>query len=124
MSYVDHKYYTETFGGSIISAENALRSFQKASDTVDTLTYCRIVSRGLEGLTGFQQRIVKSVVCSLAEWQTENADILNSPYSSYSINGVTASWGTGAGVKKICGVFIPSHLYAELVKTGLCYAGV
>ena len=124
MSYVDHQYYTETFGGSIITADNALRSFQKASDAVDSLTYCRIVSRGLEGLTGFQQSIVKNVVCSLAEWQTENADILTSPYSSYSINGVTASWGAGTGVRKIGGVFIPSHLYAELVKTGLCYAGV
>lgn len=124
MSYVDYEYYTKTYGGSIITAVDAPKSLQKASEAVDSLTYCRIVSRGLEGLSGYQKGIVQNVVCALAEWQTENADILTSPYSSYSINGVSATWGAGTGVKKICGVFIPSHLYAELVKTGLCYAGV
>ena len=124
MSYVDYEYYAGTYGGSIITAVDAPKSLQTASEAVDSLTYCRIVSRGLEGLSGYQKGIVQNVVCALAEWQTENADILTSPYSSYSINGVSATWGAGTGVKKINGIFIPSHLYAELVKTGLCYAGV
>lgn len=124
MSYVDYQYYTETFGGSIITAESAPKTFQNASDTVDSLTYCRIVSRGLWGISDYQKGIVQNVVCALAEWQTENADILTSPYSSYSINGVTATWGTGTNIRKINGVLIPANLYAELVKTGLCYPGV
>jgi hypothetical protein len=124
MSYADYEYYTKTYGGSIITAENAPKSLQNASDAVDSLTYCRIVSRGFGAISDYQKSIVQNVVCALADWQTENADILTSPYSSYSINGVSASWAPGSGVKKINGVFIPSHLYAELVKTGLCYAGV
>lgn len=124
MSYADYEYYTETYGGSIITAENGPRTLQNASEAIDSLTYCRIVSRGLEGLSAYQKGIVQKVTCALAEWQTENADILTSPYSSYSINGVSATWNTGAAVKKINGVIIPCNLYAELVKTGLCYPGV
>jgi hypothetical protein len=54
----------------------------------------------------------------------KHADILDNPYNSYSINGVTASWGAAQGVKNINGIMIPARLYSELVKTGLCYRGV
>jgi hypothetical protein len=124
MEYVTYEYYVNTYGGSIITAENAPKSLQIASQAVDSLTYCRIASRGLDGLTAHQKGIVQWVVCALAEWQTENADIINSPYSSYSINGVSATWGTGAGVKMVNGVMVPHSIYAELQKTGLCYPGV
>lgn len=124
MSYVDYDYYVNTYGGNIITAENAPKIFQEASNTIDSLTYCRIVSQGLDGLSDFQRDIVQNVTCALAEWQTENADLIMSPYSSYSINGVSATWGTGAAIKKINGILIPYNLYAELIKTGLCYTGV
>jgi hypothetical protein len=124
MSYVDFEYYSETYGGKIITAEDAPKLLQNASNTVDTLTYCRIVSRGFAKLTEFQQGIIQRVVCALAEWQSENADILDNPYNSYSINGVAATWGKSVGVRAIHGVMIPNSLYSELVKTGLCYAGV
>lgn len=124
MSYIDYKYYTETYGGSIITASDAPKAFQTASNTIDVLTYCRIVSRGLDGLTEFQKGIVQWAACSLADWQTENADMLNSPYNSYSINGVSASWGSGSGVQNINGVVVPASVYSELKKTGLCYRGV
>jgi hypothetical protein len=124
MSYVDYEYYSTTYGGTIITAEDAPKLLQNASNTVDILTYCRIVSRGLEACTDFQKHIIQQVVCALAEWQSENADILNNPYNSYSINGVTATWGNSVGVRKINGVLIPNTIYSELIKTGLCYAGV
>lgn len=124
MSYVDYEYYSKTYGGKIITAEDAPRALQKASDTVDALTYCRIVERGVDGITPFQKGIVQRVVCALAEWQENNADLLDAPYNSYAINGVSVSVGAAKTVKQICGVMIPSGLYAELVKTGLCYRGV
>lgn len=124
MSYVDFEYYVNTYGGTVITAEKASVAFQSASDTIDALTYCRIVERGLDGLTPFQKGIVQRVACALAEWQEEHADMLDSPYSSYSINGVAASWGgSPSGVRNVGGTLIPSRLYAELVKTGLCYRG-
>ena len=124
MSYVDYSYYIDTYGGTVITAENASRAFQLASDTIDALTFCRITEGGFEALTAFQKGIIQRVVCALAEWQEENADILDNPYSSYSINGVAASWGASKNVRNIGGTMIPSRLYAELVKTGLCYRGV
>lgn len=124
MSYVDYEYYSETYGGNAITADNAPRALQKASDTVDVLTYCRIVESGVDGLTPFQKGIVQRVVCALAEWQENNADLLDAPYNSYAINGVSVSFGAAKTVRQICGVMIPSGLYAELVKSGLCYRGV
>jgi hypothetical protein len=124
MSYADYQYYTEIYGGSVITAEDAPKTLQNASDTIDVLTYCRIVSRGLEGLSEYQKGVVRKITCALAEWQMENSDLLASPYSSYSINGVTATLSESAAVRKINGVMVPSNLYAELVKTGLCYPGV
>ena len=124
MNYVDYDYYTQTYGGTAITAENAPKAFQIASKTIDTLTYCRIVERGLEGLTVFQKGVVQWVACALAEWQKENEDVLNSPYASYSINGVSATLASGANIKCINGTMIPSSIYSELVKTGLCYRGV
>lgn len=124
MSYVDYEYYSATYGGKIITATDAPKALLRASNTVDVLTFNRIVENGLEALTGFQRDIVQRVVCALADWQTENADVIDNPYSSYSINGVSASWGASQGVKCVSGVLIPSGLYAELVKTGLCYRGV
>ena len=124
MAYVDYNYYTETYGGDRIAASEATRALQTAENVVDSLTYCRICSAGLEALTAFQQEIIKWVVCAIADWQSENADILDNPCSSYSINGVAATWGKSAGVRQVNGVLIPNRIYAELVKTGLCYPGV
>lgn len=124
MSHVDYEYYINTYGGTAITAENAPRALQKASCTVDALTYRRIAERGIDGLTPFQKGIVQRVVCALAEWQEDNADLLDSPYSGYAINGVSVSVGGASNVRQICGVMIPSGLYAELAQTGLCYRGV
>ena len=124
MAYVDYDYYVKTFGGSRITAQEAPRAFQDASNVIDSLVYRRIDSSDLGGLTGFQRDIVQWVTCALADWRAENADLLTSPYSSYSINGVAATWGKSAGVRQVNGIMIPNQLYAELVKTGLCYPGV
>lgn len=124
MSYADYQFYTNTYGGSALTAQNAAVAFERASASVDALTYCRIARRGFEALTDFQKGIVQRVVCGLAEWQEENADMLNSPYQSYSINGVSANWGSSQNIKKVGDTLIPSRLYAELVKTGLCFRGV
>ena len=119
-AYTDYRYYRDIFGGEIITAEYAEKAFQTAADTIDVLTYSRISERGFDNLTDFQKNIITRVTCALAEWQTLNGDMLDNPYSSYSINGVSASLGQSPGVKVISNVQIPTRLYAELVKTGLC----
>ena len=89
MSYVDYEYYVSTYGGTVIAADKAHRAFRNASDAVDALTHCRIVERGLDGLTAFQKGIVQRVVCDLAEWQEKKLrydNYANSP--DYTLGGV------------------------------------
>lgn len=119
--YADSDYYYDTYGGDKILPEDLDRALQAASDMVDTLTFNRIAA--LEDLTDFQRGIVRKVTCSLADWAEENRDALESPYASYSINGVSVSLGSTIGVKNVSGVFVPGRLYHELCKTGLCYRG-
>jgi hypothetical protein len=124
MAFVDYEYYKNTYGGTRMTASEAPGALQAASNAIDSITYCRIGSDDLGALTGFQKKLVQEATCALAEWQIENADMLDTPYSSYSINGVAAAWGKSAGVRQINGILIPSRIYAELIKTGLCYPGV
>lgn len=94
----------------------------KAAEHIDTLTFNRIVN--FEDLTALQKRLVNRVHTRLAAFERENEDILNSQLSSYSLNGVSMSFGNGQSVKYIRGVAIPAELYSMLLSTGLCYRAV
>ena len=93
----------------------------KAAEHIDTLTFNRI--KDFNSLTEFQQRIVRRVHNRLTAYERENEDILDSQVQSYSLNGVSMSFGS-QGVKNVCGVSIPSELYSLLVSTGLCYTAI
>lgn len=95
-------------------------ALERASRDVDSLTWNRIVKRGFDDLTAFQQQIVTQTVCRLAFWQTEQGDLLDSPLSGYSINGVSAQYGDSQAVTIQNGVMIPKRLYRLLEQTGLC----
>lgn len=117
--YADFAYYSEEYGGKL-PREEADKALERASDSVDVLTYNRIVEAGFEALTEFQQRTVKKCVCALADWQSENADALSTPYKQYSVNGVSAAVGAGDTVKTVCGIMLPTEIFALLCTTGLC----
>lgn len=93
----------------------------KAAEHIDALTFNRI--KDFNSLTEFQQRIIKRVHNRLTAYERENEDILDSQVQSYSLNGVSMSFGS-QGVKNVCGVSIPSELYSLLVSTGLCYPAI
>lgn len=93
----------------------------KAAEHIDILTFNRI--KDFNSLTEFQQRIIKRVHNRLTAYERENEDILDSQLQSYSLNGVSMSFGSH-GVKNVCGVAIPSELYSLLVSTGLCYTAI
>lgn len=98
-------------------AEQWLR---RASHDVDALTFNRIAAHGYESLTDFQQETVTEVTCLLAAWEMANGDLLDSPLSGYSINGVSAQFGETAGVTVQDGIIVPRRLYRLLEQTGLC----
>lgn len=93
---------------------------RQASRHIDTLTYNRIVARGFENLTPFQQEIIKEVVCRQAEFEVENADAISSVLSSYSINGVSMAFGSSWNVFTDYGIAMRRDVYALLQQTGLC----
>lgn len=118
--YADLEYYKNTYNGTLeyADAEKALRT---ASRHIDTLTYNRIVAVGFDNLTEYQQGIIKECACLMAEWETENADYINSMLSSYSLNGASMSFtGESASAVVKNGVAVSRDIYAHLQKCGLC----
>ena len=118
--YANKQDYKEFVGGSTIPEDELERQLRTASRHIDSLTYNRIVGQGFSNLTEFQQEIVKEVCCRQAEFEYENADMINSILSSYSINSVSmkidSSWNVFTGK----GVVMKRDTYELLSQTGLC----
>lgn len=118
-NYADKNYYLSTYKGTTIPKDKIEEKIREASMHIDTLTYNRIVGRGFENLTKFQQNIIKEVVCKLADFEFENADVLKTILSSYSINNVSMNFGANWNVEVQNGVAIPKDDYCLLSQTGL-----
>ena len=118
--YVTTSYYLDSYKGDIIPEEQLEKALRQASRHVDSLTYNRIVGRGFSLLTDFQQEIIREVVCQQADFEYENADEINSILSSYSINGVSASFGNSWNIFMDKGVAMKRDVYTMLCQTGLC----
>lgn len=118
--YVDAAYYKEVYGGGTIPEDDVEKCLRTASRHVDSLTYNRIVGRGIEALTGFQQDIIREVCCEMADFEYENADMIQSVLQNYSINGVTMGFGSSWNLRTISGVAVRADTYDKLSQTGLC----
>lgn len=114
--YASESYYE----GTLIPEDDQKKALIQASRHVDALTFNRIVGRGFSNLTEYQQEIIKEVVCQQAEFETENADMIASVLSSYSINGVSMQFGSAWNVFTDKGVAMRRDTYALLCQTGLC----
>lgn len=119
-AYADPEYYRETYGGSTVPEESLEKALRQASRHIDSLTYNRIVGHGFENLTGFQQEVIREVVCQQADFEYENADEINTILSGYSINGVSAQFGSSWNVFMDKGVAMKRDVHAMLSQTGLC----
>lgn len=119
-SYVTPEYYLDQYEGSIVPEEELTKALKVASRHIDSLTYNRIVGRGFSSLTDFQQEVIREVVCMQTDFEYENADEINSVLSSYSINGVSAQFGSNWNVFTDKGVAMKRDVYTLLSQTGLC----
>ena len=117
--YADLDYYLSVYAGT---QDDPAAKLKEASRQIDTLTFNRIVGR-FDTLTKFQQDIVKEVCCEQADFLATNEEMLQSAISSYSINGVSMTYGTGINLCVQSGVAMFSSTYAKLCQTGLCYRG-
>ena len=118
--YVTSEYYQKEYGGSIVPEGDLIKALRQASRHVDSLTYNRIVGRGFSNLTTFQQDLIREVVCQQADFETENEDEISTVLQSYSINGVSAQFGSSWNVFTDKGVAMKRDVYALLCQTGLC----
>ena len=119
-AYVTPEYYLDQYEGSIVPEEELSKALKVASRHIDSLTYNRIVGRGFSSLTDFQQEVIREVVCMHTDFEYENADEINSVLSSYSINGVSAQFGSSWNVFTDKGVAMKRDVYTLLSQTGLC----
>lgn len=119
-AYADPEYYREIYGGDMVPEEHLEKALRQASRHIDSLTFNRIVGAGFENLTGFQQEVIREVVCLQAEFEYENEDEINTILSGYSINGVSAQFGSSWNVFMEKGVAMKRDVYALLSQTGLC----
>ena len=118
--YTGIEYYKNTYKGNLEDAD-AEKALEKASRHIDTLTYNRIVEKGFDNLTEYQQGIIKECECLMADWETENTDYINSMLSSYSLNGASMSLtGQSASATVVGGVAVSREIYSHLQKCGLC----
>lgn len=119
--YLSKEEYLEN-GGLI---ENDIEKYLiSASRHIDILTFNRIVAKGFENLTEFQQEIIKTVCFDMANFECENGDLINSVLQSYSVNGVSMQFGSSWNMAVIDGVAIRRDTYNLLMQTGLCYRGI
>ena len=119
-TYATYRYYIDAHRGTAIEEPSDIeKALERASRHIDTLTFNRIVARGFDRLTPFQQDILKRVTCELADFETENADMISSVLSSYSINGVSMQMTSGWNIRLEKGVAMPAALYSMLSQTGL-----
>lgn len=120
--YVTPAEYT-ALGYNSIPTEDLSAKLIEASRNVDTLTFNRIVAKGFDELTAFQQELVQEVVCKQADFLYNNADAIASILDKYSINGVSMEFGSGFNVVIENGLPIQRTVLSQLRQTGLCWRG-
>jgi hypothetical protein len=112
----------DEYSGSIPKEE--LEYYLKtACRAVDSLTFNRIVKTGFENLTEFQQELIRDAVRLHADFAYDNAELLNSPLSSYSISGISMSFDKSK-VVTVGGITTTGEVYDLLMQTGLCCRGL
>lgn len=100
MSYVDSTFYKNSYKGNCIPDAELDSYLQKASDSIDQLTYYRISKEGgFSRLTTFQQGAVKLAVCTQADHLYTYGDIPSPNMAGYSINGNSVSFGSNVDLR-------------------------
>ena len=118
--YADIEYYVSTYQGTSIPSNDIKKYLKQASRHIDSLTYNRIVGQGFLNLTAFQQDVIREVICEQADFEYENAEVIETVLSSYSINGTAMQFTQSWNVYTDKGVAMRKDIYALLSQTGLC----
>ena len=122
-AYVSAAEYQELSESQSIPTDKQEKALLTAQMDIDGLTYNRIVRRGFDALTQFQQDLVKRAVCAQADFRWDYGEMLASPLASYGINGVSIGLRESA-VRVRSGVSTTPQVEGLLAQTGLAFRGV
>lgn len=109
----------ELYGKGLIPADGLERALTRASDQINGLTYNRIVARGFDSLTPFQQEQIKKAVCLQADFVHQYGDYLNTPMTGFSAGSISWSFGESGFVQGAGGVATSQEVMGLLLPTGL-----
>lgn len=123
MSYATPQDYEE-FGSGQIPADELEKALARASDQIDSLTYNRIVARGYENLTEFQQTNIKKAVCLQADFMHQYGDLLAAPMTGFGAGSISWSFGESGFVQGAGGVRTSQEVMGLLLPTGLANRAV
>lgn len=118
MSYATLCKFRKYVPESQVPDDVANLKLEQASDDIDALCYGRIRKIGFERLTAFQQEKVRKAVCYHAAFLCEYGEELQSPLSSYGINGVSMSFSADRTVTQ-GRVTTSNAVMAQLRQSGL-----
>ena len=129
MAYIDYEYYTGTFGGSDVSAEEFPRLAQMASDIVDAIVY-----RPIEEVTDRVKRAVCYELDMLfthggasAAMGQSDGEISYEMLGDYSVTAQTATTKASSAALSLNGIPVSklaeSLLRAEGLMSRWAYAG-
>ena len=103
-------------GTEDINGSDYIRVVFSVLQDINSLTFNRI--EDFSALTQFQRDTIVRACNRFIQFKLNNAELLNSVMKSYSINGVSMSFG-GEGLMCVKGIYIPGDIYALLRQTGL-----
>ena len=120
--YLSIEEYQRLNTGELTTDNIALaKLIREAEEDVDTLTFHRIGE--LKSLSEYQLEQIKRAVCVQTNFRYENAELLDSPLSSYGVNGVSMAFDNNK-VRCVSGVYTSARAYDILLSTGFLYRGV
>ena len=112
--YLTFEEYKDLSGK--ITDETTLNKMLKKSERyIDILTYNRIKSVGFQNCSDFEKDIIKEVQAEIIDFYYTNQDYINSYLNSYSLNGVSMTFGDkGNNITTINGITILKSSYDKL----------
>ena len=124
MPYVDYTYYTETYKGESVSADDFPALELRASEIIDDLTMYRVAQSSLGSYSEFIQAQIKKSVCAQIDYidSMGGIDVLDeAPMQSMGLGKFNYSAGsaTGNGNNNVSG-----RAKSLLAPTGLLYRGL
>lgn len=125
MPYVTQDYYTGTYYGEAVPADQWDRYYARAAAAIDQITRYRVATAGLDSFPAAVQMAVQTAVCAQIEYYVDNGiDTAQSGVSakSYTLGRIHVSGGSGNKTGSY--TMISPAAFAALEQTGLLNAQV